>query len=121
MVVLSRLLYSSMFGAVSLLLDACSATSFHAGSPPPVERLAALKPGVSTRAEVTAVLGAPQGQGNALSSSRPEVQDLLVYQYVETDGQQVRTRNLLVFVDKQGGSYQGYMWFRSGQVLGVNQ
>jgi hypothetical protein len=121
MVALSLLLRCSMLGAALLLLDACSATSFHAGSPPPVERLAALKPGVSTRAEVTAILGAPQGQGNALSSSRPEVQDLLVYQYVETDGQQVRTRNLLVFVNKQSGLYQGYMWFRSGQVLGVNQ
>jgi len=49
------------------------------------------------------------------------VQDIFVYQYIETDGQQVRTRNLLVFVDKLSGLYQGYMWFRSGQVLGVNQ
>ena len=120
MVALSLLLRCSILGAALLLLDAC-ATSFHAGSPPPVERLVALKPGVSTRADVTATLGTPQGQGNALSSSRPEVQDLLVYQYVETDGQQVRTRNLLVFVDKLSGSYQGYMWFRSGQVLGVDQ
>jgi hypothetical protein len=103
-----------------MLLDACT-TYFHAGSPPPVERLASLKPGVSTRAQVIATLGSPQGQGNALSSSRPEVQDLLVYQYIETDGQQVRTRNLLVFLGKQGELYQGYMWFRSGQVLGVNQ
>jgi hypothetical protein len=116
----SILFRCAMLGVALILLDAC-ATSFHAGSPPPVERLASLKPGVSTRAQVTATLGTPQGQGNALSSSRPEVQDLLVYQYVETDGQQVRTRNLLVFVDKQSGLYQGYMWFRSGQVFGVNQ
>jgi hypothetical protein len=121
MVALSRLFGCSMLGAALLLLDACGATSFHAGTPPPIERLAALKPGVSTRAEVTATLGIPQGHGNALSSSRPEVQDLLVYQYVETDGQQVHGRNLLVFVDKASWLYQGYMWFRSGQVLGVNQ
>jgi len=120
MVALSPLLRCAILGAAAILLNAC-ATSFHAGSTPPVERLVSLKPGVSTRADVTATLGVPQGQGNALSSSRPEVQDLLVYQYVEADGQQARTRNLLVFVDKQSGLYQGYMWFRSGQVLGVNQ
>src|SRR5215472_3106820 len=77
MVVSSLLLRCSLLGAALLLLGACAA-SFHAGSPPPVERLAALKPGVSTRADVTATLGTPQGQGNALASSRPEVQDLLV-------------------------------------------
>ncbi|HUZ75434.1 MAG TPA: hypothetical protein VMU87_20820 [Stellaceae bacterium] len=104
-----------------MLLGGC-ATSFRAGSPPPVERLASLKPGVSTRADTTAALGAPQGHGSAaLTAPRPDVQDILVYQYVETDAQQVRTRTLLVFVDKQSGIYQGYMWFRSGQVIGVNQ
>ena len=120
MIARSLLLRRAILGVALMVLDAC-ATSFHAGSPPPVERLAALKPGVSTRADVAATLGSAQGQGNALSSSRPEVQDLLVYQYIETDGQQVRTRNLLVFVEKQSGLYQGYMWFRSGQVLGINQ
>jgi len=121
MVAISLLLWCSILGGALLLLDAC-ATSFHAGTRPPVERLAALKPGVSTRADVTATLGVPQGQGNAaLTAPRLEVQDVLVYQYVETDGQQVHGHNLLVFVDKLSGLYQGYMWFRSGQVLGVNQ
>jgi hypothetical protein len=106
----SPLLRGAMFGVASMLLTSC-ATSFHAGSPPPVERLALLKPGISTRQDVATVLGAPQGRGNAgLTAPRSEVQDVLVYQYVETDGQQVRTRNLLVFVDKQSGLYQGYMW-----------
>ena len=69
-----------------------------------------------------ASFGSPQGQGNAaLTGPRPEVQDVLVYQYGEGDGSQARTSSLLVFVDKLSGLYQGYMWFRSNQVISGNQ
>jgi hypothetical protein len=101
------------------LVYGCS-TSFHAGNPPPIEQLASLMPGVSTVEETTHTLGVPQGKG-ASALSRGKIQDVLVYQYLESSGEQTRTRTLLIFLDHQSSIYQGYMWFRSGQVIGVNQ
>ncbi len=102
------------------MLGGCS-TSFQAGSPPPVDRLASLRAGLSTREDVTAALGPPQGNGAAQLVAKGAAQDVLVYQYLETNGQQFRTRTLLVFFDKPSGIFQGYMWFRAGQVIGINQ
>ncbi len=73
------------------------------------------------REDATAALGAPQGNGAAQLFAKGAAQDVLVYQYIETNGQQIRTRTLLVFIDKPSGIYQGHMWFRSGQVIGINQ
>ena len=108
-----------VFCAALTLLAGCS-TSFHAGNPPPVDQLASLRPGLSTTQETTAALGTPQGKG-AAALIRGKAQDVLVYQYIESSGAQTRTRTLLVFMDQQSRVYQGYMWFRSGQVIGINQ
>ena len=101
------------------LLAGCS-TSFHAGNPPPIDKLASLRPGLSSTQETTDALGTPQGKG-AAELIRGKAHDVLVYQYLESSGAQTRTRTLLVFVEHQSGVYQGYMWFRSGQVIGINQ
>ena len=114
---------SPLLGAILCaltLLGGCS-SSFQAGNPPPVDRLASLKAGISTREDVASALGAPQGNGAAALATKGSAQDVLVYQYLETNGQQIRTRTLLVLIDKPTGLYQGYWWFRSGQVVGINQ
>ena len=99
----------------AVLLGGC-ATSFHSGAPPPIDRLTALTPGVSTAADAAAALGPPQGHGAGLMTGIP-LQDVLVYQDVESDGARSRMRMLLVFVDGRTSTYGGYMWFRSGQII----
>lgn len=97
------------------LLAGCAMT-MESGRPPPVERLSQLRPGGSSRDEVLRVLGPPQGAGASRMPGLP-LQDLLVYDYEASDGKKVRMMLLAVFVSKDTGIYQGYMWFGSGLLV----
>jgi hypothetical protein len=106
-----------MAGAVMVALVAGCATSYQMGKPPPVARLAELKPGVSTAQELESVLGAPQGRGATRMPNLP-LQDVWLYESSQIEGSKARMRMLIVFVDREKGVYQGHMWFASGQLYG---
>ena len=100
-------------------LSACSVT-MHLGTPPPIDKLGALRPGVSTTADITAALGAPQGRGGVLMPGNP-AETLWVYESQEIEGTSVHVRMLLVIVDPATGRYLGHLWLRSGQLLTQKQ
>jgi len=89
-----------------------------AGTPPPVERLAQLKVALSTAADVRSALGEPQGRG-AVRLPQTGLQDVWLYEYDELEGLTMHLRMLMVFVDRESARYGGYMWFSSGQLLGL--
>ena len=100
------------------LVSACS-TTMSFGSAPRIDGLEQLKIGISSAAEVLSALGEPRGRGLArFDPSLPE-QQIWFYEYVRSDGKKVQLKMLLVFMDKD--AYAGYMWFSSGQLLGVTQ
>jgi hypothetical protein len=104
-------------GGVALsLLAGCAMGPIELGRPIPTDRLAALTPGKSTRAEVLATLGEPQGRGQGLLPAAPPL-DLLLYESDQIDGTKMRMRMLMVFVHRSTGVYEGYMWFHSGLLM----
>ena len=102
----------------TMLLGACS-QSLQGGSPPPVDRLALLTVGKSSSADVAAALGRPQGHGEVMMPATP--QDLWVYEATAVEGVASHFQLLLVFVDPKTGVFNGYMWFRSGQLMGLTK
>ncbi|MDE2197851.1 MAG: hypothetical protein KGJ41_02425 [Rhodospirillales bacterium] len=100
---------------VALLLGGC-ATTYHGGSPPPIDQLAGLTIGVSPAFAVTTALGAPRGRG-AVTMTEAPAQDLWVYQAQEVQGSASHRSLLMVFVDRQSGVFNGYLWFRSGALM----
>lgn len=101
--------------AILFLLGACS-TSFRGGSPPPIDRLAGLTVGVSTASDIIAALGNPPGHGGVGLPDAPR-QDMWVYESHEIQGSASHQNMLFVFVDRQSGVFNGYMWFRGGSLL----
>ena len=89
------------------------------GSLPRVENVPSLKVGASTTGEVRNALGEPRGRGRARFSVDLPEQDVWFYEYMQSDGQKVQLKMLLVFVDKD--VYAGHMWFSSGQLVGVTK
>jgi hypothetical protein len=112
---LPRVLAAGFF-ALTLLVG-CATGPTELGKPLPVDRLSQLKPGTSTRAEVLAALGEPQGRGSGLLPTMP-VHDLLLYESDTMEGTKMRMKMLIVFVNRSTGMYEGYMWFNSGMLLG---
>lgn len=104
------------FVAAAMLCVGCASGPVELGRRPPVERLAQLVPGTSTRAEVLAALGEPQGRGAGRLPAAP-LMDLLLYESDSMDGTRMRMKMLIVFVHRTTGIYEGYMWFNSGQLL----
>jgi hypothetical protein len=103
------------FVAAALLIG-CATGPVELGRSPPVDRLAQLKPGTSTLVEVLATLGEPQGRGAGRLPTAP-LMDLLLYEGDSVDGTKMRMKMLIVFVNRSTGTYEGYMWFNSGQIL----
>jgi hypothetical protein len=65
---------------------------------------------------VLATLGEPQGRGGARLPTVP-LHDLLLYESDTMDGLNLRMKMLLVFVTRETGLYEGYLWFNSGLLL----
>lgn len=85
------------------------------GSPPKVNHLDTLNPGISNTADVLLALGEPRGHGTARFSATLTPRDIWLYEYTETDGKRVDLKMLLVFFEK--GFYDGYLWFSSAQLI----
>lgn len=110
-------------GAVAICLLAgltsggCSTPVMRMGKPPAVDRLSELTVGVSTAKDVVAVLGEPQGQGAARSSTFG-LKESWLYESAEVEGTKARMRMLMIFLDRDTGVYQGHMWMASGMLFG---
>lgn len=98
------------------LLVGCSMTLEY-GSQPKVKNLGTLKPGISSKPEVLAVLGEPRGHGATRLSSVPTLREIWFYEYTVARGKFVYFMILLVFFDKE--LYDGHLWFSSVQLLEV--
>lgn len=121
----------------AFLLAGCVTIRY--GSPPRTDRLESLKLGVSSKADVESVLGAPRGNGmlrhsanqsqyiqkitadpgspiglNVPLDSDPTRRTMWFYEYAESSGGSVDLKYLLVFF--LGDRYDGYLWFSSATV-----
>jgi hypothetical protein len=103
-----------------VMLAGCASGPLVIGTPPQFERLSLLKPGVSTAQDVSAALGEPQGRGASQQTITP-LMDTWVYTSTEMQGQNVRTRMLMVFITKTSSVYGGHMWFSSGHIMNIQR
>ena len=87
------------------------------GKPPLTDRLDTLKIDISTRQDIKAVLGEPQGYG-AVKGPSFDVKEAWLYESTDVEGSRARMRMLMVFVDKERGVYHGHLWFASGMLIG---
>ena len=102
---------------VALVTGGCAAPSFRMGTPPKFERLGELKAGVSTRKDVVAVLGQPQGRG-ATRSQTYDLKEAWLYESMDLEAGKGKMRMLMIFLDKDTGVYHGHMWMASGYLFG---
>ena len=103
---------------VPLLLGACGTLDFEGGRRfDPLELDTALKAGVSTQADVRAVLGDPVGKGGAQLPFHETPR--IAWTYFSERGSLDMVRGGLndervyCFVFFDGDRFDGYMWFRS--------
>lgn len=93
----------------ALMLGGCMTLTY--GVAPQTDRLDELSIGKSQRGDVLLVLGQPRGKGAADVSPRYGRRTIWFYEYVESDGQAVRLKMLLVYF--VGDVYDGHLWFSS--------
>jgi hypothetical protein len=81
----------------------------------PTERLPELRPGVSTQADVVALLGTPLGRGAARFTPEMLRREVWAYGFMNFSGTSTSSDEgmLLVFFD--GGRYDGYYWTALGK------
>ena len=89
------------------------------GSPPRVNKLETLKPGISNKSDVLLSLGEPRGYGVARYSSVPAPREIWSYEYVESDGSKTALKFLLVFFDKD--LYDGHLWFSATELVDTRE
>jgi hypothetical protein len=92
-------------------LVGCGTTAF--GVPSDVSRLARLRSGESTTADVLLALGEPNGRGAARFEPGAPLRDVWFYEFSRQQwgfrSTQVDLQLLLIFVRE--GRYDGYLWF----------
>lgn len=102
----------------TLFLLAC-ATSLKYGSPPKVNQLSTLTPGISTKSDVLSVFGKPRGYGAGHYSAETAPREIWFYDYMETDGSRTDLKFLLVFFETD--RYDGHLWFSSSALLDTGE
>ena len=101
----------SMFLAACLVaagVQGC-ASRVEIGSPPRVERLAQLKPRISTKNDVLLTLGEPRGYGAARLDPTFNPQRVWLYEHTIAEGKDIKLTMLLIFFADD--LYDGHMWF----------
>ena len=111
---------------LTLLFAGC--TTIKIGSVPDTMALTQLSQNVSTKADVLRVLGPPRGYGmvRLFNESEParlfkesEPRVLWFYEYLESHGQNIHLKMLLVIFD--GEKFSGHFWFSSFEKVKVIQ
>ncbi len=102
-----------LLAALAALISACYPARF--GFWPPTERLPELQPGISSKADVEALLGTPLGRGVARFTPEMPPREVWVYYFLNIDLARL-SRNegqLMVFFD--GDHYDGHFWTLKGR------
>jgi hypothetical protein len=101
-----------LLAAAAALTSACYSAR---GGFWPAEHLPELQPGVSTQADVVALLGTPLGRGAARFTPEMPRREVWAYGFMNFSGisTSVDEGMLLVFFD--GGRYDGYYWTAVGR------
>jgi outer membrane protein assembly factor BamE (lipoprotein component of BamABCDE complex) len=94
---------------LALMVEGCMTLEY--GVMPQTDRLDELSIGESRQGDVLLVLGQPRGKGAADVSPEYDRRTIWFYEYVESDGQAVRLKMLLVYF--VGDVYDGHLWFSS--------
>lgn len=97
-----------------LSLVAC-AINARFGAAPRIDRLASLKRGESTEADVLLALGEPLGRGMARLSASAAPRKVLQFELRQVQGGIGRQTVLLVFLE--GERFDGYVWYASKELL----
>jgi hypothetical protein len=104
---------------VSLSSWGCTSAKTRTGSIPDIRLMDTdLRPGVSTKADVQALLGKPNGYGGAVLPTDPRPHDVWFYNLIEVSVQASKGGGrmdaqmdvLLIFFEKE--VYDGHMWFK---------
>jgi outer membrane protein assembly factor BamE (lipoprotein component of BamABCDE complex) len=104
---------------LALLSIAACATNAQFGSSPRLDRLATLKRGESTDADVLLALGEPRGRGMARLSARTGPRRVWLYEFRKEQKEIEQQSLLLVFLN--GERFDGYLWFSSKELLDARQ
>lgn len=88
------------------VLSGCS-VAFNFGTPPRIDQLKLLRPGISNSTEIRRILGEPRGNGETYLSIGHRT--IWFYDSGQVDRDRTQIRYLLVFLD--GETYDGYLWF----------
>ena len=100
---------------IAALLVASACFPSRMGFWPPADRLVELRPGVSSKADVEALLGVPLGHGEARFAPELVPREIWVYGFFDYSGRGTSFDQglLLVFIDGDG-RYDGHAWTTSG-------
>jgi hypothetical protein len=101
-----------------LSLSAC-AINAQFGAAPRIDRMSTLKRGESTEADVLLALGEPRGRGMARLSPTAAPRKVWLYELRRVQGTIGRQNVLLVFLD--GERFDGYLWYSSNELQGVQK
>jgi len=106
--------------AIALLaaLGGCASKIVY-GTLPDTDALKSLQVGKSRGDEVKSVLGEPRGKGMVHFGEVEAMRNLWSYEYTEVEGQAIRLKMLLVFMD--GDTFDGYLWFSAEELLQKSQ
>jgi hypothetical protein len=110
-----------LFAAILAFGLATATVAYELGHSPAFGRLGELVAGTTRTGDVIAVLGEPQGRGKAQLTPDIAPMDVLFYESSVMEGTKVRMKMLMVFVDSESGTYQGYLWFAGGLIVGKKE
>lgn len=102
-----------LFLIVVMCSFSSACVSMRIGAPLVTEGLESLVIGNSTRADVLLALGQPRGHGAAHLSQEPTPREILLYEFVESDGKNVELEILTVYMVEE--RFDGYLWFASSE------
>lgn len=112
-----RLLATGLVLASTLVVSGCVSFQMDMGRPVDPKLLEAnLRIGESTRADVLATLGEPNGRGRGLLPIDVTPKTVWLYYYAESSVESSAVkdvRQILLWVYLDGDRYDGYLWFSS--------
>jgi hypothetical protein len=104
-----------LLAALAALISACYPARL--GFWPPTERLPELRPGVSSKADVEALLGTPLGRGAARFTPEMAPREVWVYGFLDFDGTSMSIDEGKFIVFFTGDHYDGHLWTLRGEPL----
>ena len=101
-----------LLAALAALASACFPA--RAGFWPPTERLPELRPGISSKADVEALLGTALGRGAARFTPEMAPREAWIYGLLNFDGASMSVDEGLLMVFFDGNHYDGHFWRLTG-------